>query len=563
MKLNKIFFAAVAAIALAFASCDDPIEGPHGPGFGEDTTVVTVDTTAQAVTVAEALEIIKGLEAGAATTEKYKLTGTITNVKTAAANVPSQYNNINFTLQDETGSIDCFYTNYLNNEPFTSADQIPNLGSVVEVIGTLKAYAKNDNVTPEVANGWINKIIKEGEGFDISTATEVTIAQAIEIVNGLAAGAQTNEYYVINGTVDKVLTANDKVAQYGNINLNVKDATGTLACYYTNYLDNKAFTSADQVPAVGATVKLCGQLKSYAKDDKVTPELLNGWFVSIDNSTAKEEDTNEPTPIKATVAEFNAAAESNEVYYELTGVISGTIQTTYGNFDLVDATGTVYVYGLTAKFISVGNTNNDQSYASLGLNAGDTVTIRGMRGSYKEKIEVMGAYYVSHKAGQGGDTNPGGDTPGGDVTPGTANVTVADGVITLDFTANPLGLTAELALKAAQTYDLGTTGYKITFDGSGNTTSGTKVLNNQFRMYKNTTFTIAAPEGVNMASIAFVTAGVVGSSDYSTNNLSVVTGGGTIATDGANGTWTGPANSVTFTNNNQVRINKLVITPAN
>lgn len=415
MKLNKIFFAAAAAIALAFASCDDPIEGPHGPGFGEDTTVVTVDTTAQAVTVAEALEIIKGLEAGAATTEKYKLTGTITNVKTAAANVPSQYNNINFTLQDETGSIDCFYTNYLNNEPFTSADQIPNLGSVVEVIGTLKAYVRNDNVTPEVANGWINKIIKEGEGFDISTATEVTIAEAIEIINGLAAGAQTNEYYVINGTVDKVLTASDKVTQYGNINLNVKDATGTLGCYYTKYLDNKTFTSADQVPAVGATVKLCGQLKSYARDNdnNVTPEMINGWFVSIDNSTAKEEDTNEPTPIKATVAEFNAAAESNEVYYELTGVISGTINTTYGNFDLVDATGTVYVYGLTAKFISVGNTNNDKSYASLGLNAGDTVTIRGMRGSYNEKIEVMGAYYVSHKAGQGGDTNPGGDTPGG------------------------------------------------------------------------------------------------------------------------------------------------------
>ena len=104
----------------------------------------------------------------------------------------------------------------------------------------------------------------------------------------------------------------------------------------------------------------------------------------------------EPEATPATVAEFIAAPESDEVYYELTGTISagqGTINTTYGNFDLVDETGSVYVYGLTATYIPAGGAN-DKSFASLGLKEGDNITIRGYRGSYEGKIEVMGAYFV-------------------------------------------------------------------------------------------------------------------------------------------------------------------------
>ncbi|MBQ9184762.1 MAG: BACON domain-containing protein [Bacteroidales bacterium] len=95
-----------------------------------------------------------------------------------------------------------------------------------------------------------------------------------------------------------------------------------------------------------------------------------------------------------TVAEFNAAAESNTQKYKLTGTISGTINTTYGNFDLVDDSGSVYVYGLTATDNGYG-TSNDKSYASLGLKAGDKITIIGYRGSFNGKIEVMYAYFVS------------------------------------------------------------------------------------------------------------------------------------------------------------------------
>lgn len=99
-------------------------------------------------------------------------------------------------------------------------------------------------------------------------------------------------------------------------------------------------------------------------------------------------------PTVATIAEFLAAAE-DATLYQLTGTVANLANTTYGNFDLVDATGSVYVYGLTATKVS----KNDKSFASLGIKEGDVVTLIGTRTSYNGSAQVGGpAYYVSHIA---------------------------------------------------------------------------------------------------------------------------------------------------------------------
>lgn len=99
-----------------------------------------------------------------------------------------------------------------------------------------------------------------------------------------------------------------------------------------------------------------------------------------------------PAEIQAiSVAEFLAAPESSSVYYELTGAISGITNTHYGNFDIVDETGSVYVYGL---YEEPGGSYG--AFEKFGLNEGDIITIRATRGSYGDKIEAMNAYYVSH-----------------------------------------------------------------------------------------------------------------------------------------------------------------------
>ena len=108
-----------------------------------------------------------------------------------------------------------------------------------------------------------------------------------------------------------------------------------------------------------------------------------------------ENPVEEPTgPQAITVAEFLAFSVGT-TEYELTGVIEGTYNTTYGNFYLNDGTGKVLVYGLTKTKVS----SNDKSFASLGLRDGDTLTLIGQRADYNGTAQVGGpAYYVSHIA---------------------------------------------------------------------------------------------------------------------------------------------------------------------
>ena len=112
-------------------------------------------------------------------------------------------------------------------------------------------------------------------------------------------------------------------------------------------------------------------------------------FVSSASSVPYEF-TQEGAIIATTVADFLAASEGATLY-ELTGIVKNLANTTYGNFDLVDATGSVYVYGLTGNG-AIGS--NDKTFANLGINEGDVITIVGTRASYKETPQVGGTAYL-------------------------------------------------------------------------------------------------------------------------------------------------------------------------
>lgn len=121
-----------------------------------------------------------------------------------------------------------------------------------------------------------------------------------------------------------------------------------------------------------------------------------------------------PTPpvdvVEATIEEFNAAPVSTSVWYQLTGTV-GSLKAgdVFGNFDLTDATGSVYVYGLLAEK-GGAERKFQELIAATGLAAGDKITIIGQRGDFQGKIEVQKAYLVQIvEKGQGGD--------GGDTTP--------------------------------------------------------------------------------------------------------------------------------------------------
>ena len=111
------------------------------------------------------------------------------------------------------------------------------------------------------------------------------------------------------------------------------------------------------------------------------------------------------TLVKATIAEFLAAAE-DDTWYELTGEIINIAKTDYGNFTIKDATGEVYIYGMTSKWVG----SNDKSFSQLGLKVTDTVTLGTKRTSYQGTPQGGGnpvpAYYISHIPGEGTGEEP-------------------------------------------------------------------------------------------------------------------------------------------------------------
>ncbi len=223
------------------------------------------------ITVAEAIE-----KAQAGDQSNYRVTVTVVEVKTAKDNVPSKYTNLNMTVKDETGKIDCFYTNYINNKPFESADQIPPVGTKLTIIGKVKMYVSGETSTPEFYEAYIGEIIEIGTGSGelINDATPITIAEAIEKAK---AGDEGN--YELTGIVYNYSTDLTKVpGTYTNVDFTLKDSTGSITCFRTNYIDNKPFESADQVPPVGSKIKVVGPLTIY---QQTTPEVDHGYITEV------------------------------------------------------------------------------------------------------------------------------------------------------------------------------------------------------------------------------------------------------------------------------------------
>ena len=238
-------------------------------------------------------------------------------------------------------------------------------------------------------------------------------AKATKVASALADG-ETKAGVYVKGIVKSFKDVSG-VAEYGNISYYITDADRAANFYVFRgkYLDNAKFTSEDQLK-VGDEVVVYGDLINYMGN---TPELAQGnYIVSLNNSTGGGNPGGGETPsidkptslVKATVAEFLAAAE-DDTWYELTGeIVSIETGNAYGNFTIKDATGEVYIYGMTSKWVG----SNDKSFASLGLKETDIVTLGTLRGSYNGQAQgggsVVPAYYISHVPGAGLPEEPSG-----------------------------------------------------------------------------------------------------------------------------------------------------------
>ena len=194
-------------------------------------------------------------------------------------------------------------------------------------------------------------------------------------VEEFLAASESNQWYRLSGKITGLNTSND----YGNFTL--EDATGATVYVYGLNLNE---TAADKTfPQIGV-----------GEGDYVTIVARRGSY----NGSPQANDAYY-APVKVTVAEFLAAPiDEDGQLYEITGVMKGPVNSEYGNFDITDETGSVYVYGLTSTPI-LGQ-SNDKSFSQTGYAEGDKLTIVGTRGDYNGKAEVMGpAYPVRLKTG--------------------------------------------------------------------------------------------------------------------------------------------------------------------
>ncbi len=223
-----------------------------------------------------------------------------------------------------------------------------------------------------------------------------TAADAIALTSKMTANDSMADVYV-KGIISSDLEVS---LQYGNATFNISDdgsATGEFNIFRALYLGNVKFTSEDQIK-IGDEVVLVGTLVNYKG---TAPELKDCYIVQLngvdEGGETGGEEGGEAIISEVSIVDFLAAETGDGKNYRLRGKIESIVNDTYGNFYLQDGTGRVYVYGLTSTLQS----GNDRSFSSLGLRAGDIVTIVGQRGRFEnakvedQKDQVSGAYWES------------------------------------------------------------------------------------------------------------------------------------------------------------------------
>lgn len=299
-------------------------EGPEGE-----------EGVAKPLTVAEFIE-------KADTKTAYQLTGRISNIANGSF--------YGFDLTDETGTISIAF-------PENFQDYVAELatGGTVTVEGNYQWYEQKK--AHQMANGKITAYTAP-EQEDPSKVQAVSIAEFIQKADPMTT-------YRLTGTITSSVNS-----QYCSFDM--KDATGSITVWTVN---NAA--EYGNVLKKGYTVTLRGKYTLYGTDKH---EVIDAWIESYsEGSNARPDKITD-----VTVAEFIAKPESTTEWYRLTGKISGSINTKYGNFDVVDETGSVYFYGA----------DNVSDFASK-LVAGNTITVVGNRGSYGDKVEVLNGYIES------------------------------------------------------------------------------------------------------------------------------------------------------------------------
>lgn len=120
---------------------------------------------------------------------------------------------------------------------------------------------------------------------------DVTVAEALAVIEGLADGATTDQTYNVTGYAQGLdFQRNGEGALYGNVNFVMVDEQGMgvpeLTVYRCKNIGNVAFTEETISDLKeGDKVVVYGQLQKYKSGETITPEIKNCYLVAINPTT--------------------------------------------------------------------------------------------------------------------------------------------------------------------------------------------------------------------------------------------------------------------------------------
>lgn len=222
-------------------------------------------------TVAEALEVINGLEDGKTTAADVFTKGVIVKIESVDT---GSYGNATYLISDNGSTehtIKVFRGYYLEGEKFTAEDQIA-VGDVVVIKGKLQKYIEKDgSMTPEMA----------AKNFIYSINRPLSVSAALTAIDGMEDGKTADEQVLVKG----IVTGESGIdTGYGNATFKItedgKAESAALTVFRAKDFGNEKFQNADAFKN-GDTVVVIGQLQRYVKDGAMTPELSKGWMIAI------------------------------------------------------------------------------------------------------------------------------------------------------------------------------------------------------------------------------------------------------------------------------------------
>ena len=368
------------------------LNGKKGGGTPSGGDAKGTGTEADPFNIAGVIEYVSGLGVDVVSPKEVYFKGYITSITEAYG---TQYGNATFEVSDtEDGGNKflCYRVKYFNNQGYSNPSD-PNIKDkdLVVMCGKVVNYK---GTTPETsANAaWLYSLNGTTLAATLGTLdTPLTVADALEYISKLEDNGTTKEDAYVAGKITKILSTAENIAKYKNIDYVISDGTNELTVFRGRNIANNDFTEAGQINE-GDEVVVFGKLTKYVKDGIVTPEVAqDNYIVSLTKGSGGE---GADGSIIVTVADFNAAAESTDVWYQLTGTVKNLKDNDqYGNFDLEDSTGSVYVYGLLSEK-GGAKKKFQELVAAEGIKNGSMITIVGNRGSYNGKIEVRNAYFI-------------------------------------------------------------------------------------------------------------------------------------------------------------------------